>query len=137
MESRANTRVREAREDDLDLLPEIQVAAGTAFREIGLVAIADSAPLSGPALAAYQQAGHAWVAVTGEDTPAGFIVLDLIDGRAHIEQVSVHPDHARRGIGGLLINHVDRWAAAQGIDALTLATFRAVPWNGPYYARRA
>jgi hypothetical protein len=52
MESRANTRVREAREDDLDLLPEIQVAAGTAFREIGLVAIADSAPLSGPALAA-------------------------------------------------------------------------------------
>jgi hypothetical protein len=30
---------------------------------------------------------------------------------------------------------VGRWAAARGIDALTLVTFRAVPWNGPYYAR--
>jgi GNAT superfamily N-acetyltransferase len=135
MESGAAARVRAAREDDLELLPEIQVAAGAPFREIGLAAIADAAPLSGPALAAYQQAGRAWVAVIGEDTPVGFIVVDLIDGRAHIEQVSVAPDQARRGIGGLLINHVDRWAAAQGIDALTLATFRAVPWNGPYYAR--
>jgi GNAT superfamily N-acetyltransferase len=135
MESEPGVRVRAAREDDLDLLPVIQIASGAAFREIGMTAIADAAPLSGPALAAYQQAGRAWVAVTGEDTLVGFIVVDLVDGRAHIEQVSVHPDQARRGIGGMLIDHVDRWAAGQGIDALTLATFRAVPWNGPYYAR--
>jgi GNAT superfamily N-acetyltransferase len=131
----STTQVRTAREDDLELLPAIQLAAGAAFRDIGMAAIADSAPLAAEALAAYQRAGHAWVAVTADDVPSGFIVVDLIDGRAHIEQVSVHPDHARRGIGGLLINHVDRWAAGQGIDALTLATFRAVPWNGPYYAR--
>lgn len=127
--------MRAATQDDLELLPGIQIAAGAAFRDIGMAPIADAAPLSGPALAAYQQAGHAWVAVTGEDVPLGFIVVDLIDGCAHIEQVSVHPDHARRGIGGMLINHVDRWAAGQGINALTLVTFSAVPWNGPYYAR--
>ena len=75
------------------------------------------------------------MAVSGQDIPFGFIVVDLIDGRAHIEQVSVHPDHARGGVGRMLINHVDRWAAGQGIDALTLATFRTVPWNGPYYER--
>jgi GNAT superfamily N-acetyltransferase len=135
MESEPAARVRGAREDDLDVLPVIQIAAGAAFREIGMAAIADAAPLSRPALAAYQRAGRAWVAVTGEDTPVGFIVVDLIDGRAHIEQVSVHPDQAGRGIGSMLINHVGRWAAGQGIDALTLATFRSVPWNGPYYAR--
>jgi GNAT superfamily N-acetyltransferase len=127
--------VRAAREDDLGLLPAIQVAAGKAFREIGMAAIADAAPLPGRALTDYQQAGRAWVAVSGQDIPFGFIVVDLIDGRAHIEQVSVHPDHARGGVGRMLINHVDRWAAGQGIDALTLATFRTVPWNGPYYAR--
>ncbi|WP_231929553.1 hypothetical protein [Micromonospora inositola] len=27
------------------------------------------------------------------------------------------------------------WAADQGLPALTLTTFRNVPWNGPYYAR--
>ena len=133
--SDSTTRVRAAIQDDLELLPAIQLAAGAAFRDIGMAAIADSAPLSASALTAYQRAGHAWVAVTADDVPGGFIVVDLIDGRAHIEQLSVHPDHARRGVGRLLINHVDRWAAGQDIDALTLATFRAVPWNGPYYAR--
>jgi GNAT superfamily N-acetyltransferase len=133
--SDSTTQVRAAREGDLGLLPAIQLAAGAAFRDVGMAAVADSEPLSVSALAAYQQAGHAWVAVTGHGVPIGFIVVDLIDGRAHVEQVSIHPDHARRGIGGLLINYVDRWAAGQGIDALTLSTFRAVPWNGPYYAR--
>jgi len=131
----STTQVRAATEDDLGLLPAIQLAAGAAFRAVGMAAAADSEPLSVPALAAYQEAGHAWVAATDHDVPIGFIVVDVIDDHAHIEQVSVHPDHARRGIGGLLINYVDRWAAGQGIDALTLSTYRAVPWNGPYYAR--
>ena len=26
------------------------------------------------------------------------------------------------------------WAAAHGYDQLTLATYRDVPWNGPFYA---
>jgi GNAT superfamily N-acetyltransferase len=135
MESELAVQVRAAREDDLGLLPVIQVAAGVAFRDIGMAAIAGAAPLPGPVLAAYQQAGRAWVAVAGEDIPVGFIVVDLIDGRAHVEQVSVHPDHAGRGIGGMLIDHVDRWAAERGMGSLSLVTFRAVPWNGPYYAR--
>ena len=135
MNTDSTTHVRAAREDDLRLLPAIQLAAGAAFRDVGMAAVADSEPLSAPVLAAYQQAGHAWVAVAGHDVPIGFIVVDLVDGRAHIEQVSVQPDHARQGIGGLLIDYVDRWAAGQGIDALTLSTFRAVPWNGPYYTR--
>jgi hypothetical protein len=27
------------------------------------------------------------------------------------------------------------WAAARDLPALTLSTFRTVPWNAPYYAR--
>jgi GNAT superfamily N-acetyltransferase len=53
----------------------------------------------------------------------------------HVEQVSVHPDHARRGIGAALIEHVAGWAGERGSAALTLTTFADVPWNGPYYER--
>ncbi len=53
----------------------------------------------------------------------------------HIEQVSVRPDSARRGLGRALIEHVADHAAAAAIPALTLTTFVHVPWNAPYYAR--
>jgi ribosomal protein S18 acetylase RimI-like enzyme len=86
-------------------------------------------------LAAYQRAGHSWVAVDGTDQPLGFVLIKLVDGRAHIEQVSVLPAQARRRIGRDLIDHVAAWAAARGLPALSLTTFREVPWNAPYYER--
>ena len=55
----------------------------------------------------------------------------MVDGCLHVEQVSVHPDHARRGLGRALLDQ----AAADGIAALTLTTFAHVPWNAPYYTR--
>jgi GNAT superfamily N-acetyltransferase len=61
--------------------------------------------------------------------------VDVVDECAHIEQVSVRPDHAGQGIGRALIDHVGAWASGQGLRALTLTTFRAVPWNAPYYER--
>ena len=52
-----------------------------------------------------------------------------------MRQLSVVPAYARRGIGRGLLDDVAWWAAAEGLPALTLTTFRSVPWNGPYYAR--
>lgn len=54
---------------------------------------------------------------------------------AHIEQVSVRPEHARRGIGRQLIEVAREWAVAHELPALSLTTCADVPWNGPYYAR--
>jgi len=34
----------------------------------------------------------------------------------------------------MLIQSVVDWAQARGLPAITLLTFRDVPWNGPYYA---
>ncbi|MEU9125734.1 GNAT family N-acetyltransferase [Streptomyces sp. NPDC048506] len=65
----------------------------------------------------------------------GFVIVDLLDGCAHIEQVSVHPVAAGRGLGRRLIDHVACWAVDQGLPGLTLSTFRTVPWNAPYYLR--
>ena len=64
-----------------------------------------------------------------------YLIADLLDGNVHIEQVSVHPDFGRRGIGRSLIDHTSAWAADRGLRALTLTTFVDVPWNAPYYAR--
>ena len=49
--------------------------------------------------------------------------------------MSVHPRHARRGIGSGLIERAASWARGRGLRALTLTTYVEVPWNGPYYER--
>jgi ribosomal protein S18 acetylase RimI-like enzyme len=102
-----------------------------------MVDVAEHPPPSMEVFEKFQRAGRAWVVVPGDDRPVGFVVVDLIDGAAHIEQVSVHPSYGRRGLGRLLIEHACRWASGQGLAAITLTTFRNVAWNGPYYARRS
>jgi Acetyltransferase (GNAT) family len=64
-----------------------------------------------------------------------YLLADLVDGTMHIEQVSVHPDCARRGVGRSLLEHAAGRASAAGLPALTLTTFSEVPWNAPYYER--
>ena len=128
-------RTRIARADELTELQRIEVASGAPFREIGMVDIADMPPLSLDALAAWQQGGRAWVTVDPDDRPVAFVVVDLVDGCGHVQQISVDPGYARRGVGRRLLDHVAGWAGERGLPALTLTTFRSVPWNGPYYAR--
>jgi GNAT superfamily N-acetyltransferase len=116
-------------------LQAIQLAAGGTFREIGMNAVAESPPLPAESLSGYRNAGRAWVAADDHDEPVGFVVADVVDGCAHIDQVSVHPAHAHQRIGAALLDHVENWAARHGLPALTLITFRGVPWNAPYYER--
>jgi GNAT superfamily N-acetyltransferase len=63
------------------------------------------------------------------------LLVEQVDGAAHIEQVTVHPERARHGIGAELITVADSWARDHGLPAVTLTTFRDVPWNAPYYER--
>jgi predicted N-acetyltransferase YhbS len=55
-------------------------------------------------------------------------------GRA-FAMISVATEHARRGLGASLIERLEADAAAKHRRALTLTTFRDVPWNAQYYAR--
>lgn len=92
--------------------------------------IADDDPMPQEQLVAYADAGRSWVA---EDAGVvvGYIVVDEVDGNAHVEQVTVDPDHQGRGIGRLLLDAAEAWAAERGMLALT--TFRDVQWNAPLY----
>ncbi|MCX4728578.1 GNAT family N-acetyltransferase [Streptomyces sp. NBC_01306] len=127
--------IRTAHAAELPVLQDIERAAGRCFRDIGMPEIADDEPLSLDELASYQRAQLAWVAVDETDAPVAYLIADRVDSNFHIEQVSVHPDSARRGIGRSLLDHLADRAAPDGIPALTLTTFAGVPWNAPYYAR--
>ncbi len=128
-------RIRAARLDDLARLEEIERAAGEAFRALGMDLVADDDPASVEELTVYAADGRALVSVGVDNVPIGYLLLDRVDGAAHIEQVSVHPEHARQGIGRALIEAAASWALARGLGALTLTTYVDVPWNGPYYER--
>ncbi|MBB5833997.1 GNAT family N-acetyltransferase [Kribbella italica] len=126
--------IRLARPADLPILQDIETASGELFRRIGMTAVADHAPPALHVLRGYQRAGRAWVAVDAGNRPVGFLLVKVIGGAAHIEQVTVHPDHQRQGLGRALIGAADRWAVEKLLPALTLSTFREVAWNAPYYA---
>lgn len=120
---------------ELPGIQAIELAAGRPFADIGMTAIAADPPPDLTTLAAYRDDGRAWVATDSHDHPVAYLLADIVDGDAHIAQVSVHPASARRGIGAALIDHAAAWARDRGLPALILTTFAHVPWNGPYYAR--
>ena len=126
------TSVRRAIPDDLSLLPAIEVAAGALFREIGLDAIADDDP---PTVDELMAAEALWVAEV-DGAVVGYARAELVGGQAHLEQLSVHPDHGGRGLGTALIETVVTWACDRGDAAVTLTTFRAVSFNAPLYTKR-
>lgn len=127
--------IRPARSDDLDQLHDIERAAGDSFRALGMDAVADDEPPSHAALTGYMEQGRAWVVADDVDHPLGYLLVDVVDRTAHIEQVSVHPAAAGRALGRALIGRAEDWARAEGLSALTLTTYVDVPWNAPYYRR--
>jgi len=127
--------IRSARPDDLLVLLDIEVSAGACFRQIDMSEIAQDDPGSVQRLARYQAVGHALVAVDHWDLPVAYLLLDLLDYVFHIEQVSVRAEYARQGIGRALIEEAAQLAASRQMPAITLTTFRDVPWNAPYYLR--
>lgn len=127
--------IRAARADELERLRGIESAAGEIFRSCGMDAIADDEPLTVTELAIFQSRGGALVFADASDVPVAYLLIEHLDGNAHVEQLSVHPSHARRGLGSELLDGAEQWAHAEGLEWLTLTTFRDVPWNAPYYRR--
>ena len=129
------TGVRSARPDELPWVQEIERAAGRPFADLGMDLVADDEPPPLPTLREYADEGRVWVCTGDDDRPMAYLLADVVDGCAHLEQVSVHPDSARQGLGRRLVEHLEAWAREQGLPAITLTTYSAVPWNGPYYER--
>ncbi len=123
-----------ARPQDIPLIPAIELMAARL--------LAGHAPESvlaeASSMTQLQQCfehGHLWVALA-DDVAVGFAQVKLLEHDvAHLNEIDVHPEHGRRGLGTKLVMAVCDWAAASGFAAVTLTTFREVPWNMPFYAR--
>ncbi|MGH3855878.1 MAG: GNAT family N-acetyltransferase [Pseudonocardiaceae bacterium] len=127
--------LRLARREDLPAVRELERAAGAAFRDLDMAAVAEHEPPSITELAAFVQDGRAWVITDDADRAVACLLIAMVDGNGHVEQVSVHPDHARQGLGKTLLDTAAAWAEQHGLAALTLTTYADVPWNAPYYER--
>jgi ribosomal protein S18 acetylase RimI-like enzyme len=136
---------------DFRAVQDLERAAGELFRQAGMASIADDEPFSDAELAAFAASGWAWVLTVpvggsalvpaGEDAEnpaaevAGYAVGEVVDGAAHLEQLSVDPRHGRQGLGARLVEHFRAEARDRGLRRATLTTFSEIPWNAAYYAR--
>jgi GNAT superfamily N-acetyltransferase len=128
-------RVVPARPEHLAALAAIESAAAALFPEAELPPHLRSETQAPELLREAQAAGRLWVALAPDGAPVGFALARLVDRTPHLEEVDVHPDHGRRGIGAALVRALCAWARANRHSAVTLATFRHLPWNAPFYER--
>jgi GNAT superfamily N-acetyltransferase len=127
--------VRPAAPADAPALPAIEASAGALFETIPELAwVSGHAPTSAEAHLAFIAEGISYVA-EDEGALVGFLVGSFHGGDLYIDELSVAAGYQRRGFGQALIAAADAHARAAGYTRLTLTTFRAVPWNGPYYRR--
>lgn len=108
--------------------------AGAAFHTVGMPEIAEDDPPSVESLREFAEDGRAWV-YECDDRVVAYLLVEMVGGNAHVAQVSVDPKWRGNRLGAALIDHVGEWARERGIAAVTLTTFRNVPWNAPYYRR--
>lgn len=127
-------RIRLASADEIHKVAPVEQAAAEMFREIGMIDVADDAPIAEKVLLAAIEDQRLWVAVEYGVLKA-YLLGTFLPKSLHIDQVTVHPDAARRGLGALMIESVSADPRAKKLGMLTLTSFANVPWNAPYYER--
>lgn len=127
--------IRLARLEDAEALPPVERAAGQSFRAVpDLAWVADGEPMPVERHRRMIAQGTSWVAEVG-DRLVGFLAAERAGPELHISELSVVPELQGQGIGRRLIAAALARADDDGLTAVTLTTFRDVPWNAPFYAR--
>lgn len=117
-------------------IPGIEQAAAAVFSEADLPPEVRYRVTDRDTLADAQRDKRLWAALDDGRHVVGFALARVVGGNAHLEELAVHPQHGRQGIGSRLLGAVIRWARAGGFPGVTLITFRHLPWNAPFYERR-
>jgi N-acetylglutamate synthase-like GNAT family acetyltransferase len=122
--------IRQAREVDVaDVHALVQAAYGVYLERLPMVPV----PLSAD-YATLVSAGACRVAATPERV-VGLLVLWPRGDHLLIENLAVHPDAQRHGIGGLLLGRAEQEARDAGLDVVRLYTNAWMRENLAYYAR--
>lgn len=128
-------RIRPARAADVEAIRDIERSAGQAFASVGYPDVARHDPTPAASLRDAITDGALFVVVTPSDDPVGFLLCTEIDGDLYVQELAVHPDHAGHRLAVPLLAAAETLARSLGLPALSLTTFRSVPWNAPYYER--
>lgn len=128
------TTIRPAREDDAELLPDVEQSAGEAFRTIPELAwLADGDNVSAERHRALIRQGSCLVAIDDQDRLVGLLSATIEGDVLHIWELDVRLELQGRGIGRALLERAAVDARQRGLAAITLTTFRDVAWNAPFY----
>ncbi|QOT78387.1 GNAT family N-acetyltransferase [Cupriavidus basilensis] len=126
--------IRLATPEDVPGLPAIERAAAELFPESDLPPALRQQVTPLEDLQHAQRERRLWVAIAPDGTPAGFALASVLGQHACLDEMDVHPAHARRGFGRALVRAVADGLRRQGLQSLHLTTFSHLPWNAPFYA---
>ncbi|MEC7289147.1 MAG: GNAT family N-acetyltransferase [Pseudomonadota bacterium] len=121
--------------DDIPALISVDKAASALFAPTGLLteeALADHVPAE--VLETEIPLSNVFVARNQHDWAIGFALIRPRGTGLYLDQISVHPDHGKKGIGRALVIRTLAEAEARKLPHVSLSTFRDLAWNGPFYA---
>ncbi|HRI69337.1 MAG TPA: GNAT family N-acetyltransferase, partial [Polyangium sp.] len=130
--------IRPARVNEVSVAVDIDDDACVLYANAGLtMELDDEHPFVRAEVARWAEAAQQQrmlLACSAAGEPVGFAVLNFIDGKPHLDQLSVRRGWMKRGIGRALVDRAKAWSVRPG--ELWLTTYGArVPWNAPWYAR--
>lgn len=128
--------IRQAQIDDAIKLPAIEQSAGQLFATLDDLSWISEHGVQGVEshIAFIEKQAH-WVAVDENNQPVGFVMTQDLPDSVFIHELSVSEAWQNKGIGKKLIQKVIDKAKERQFSAITLTTFRHVPWNAPFYQR--
>jgi len=126
--------IRAARASDIPRLAAIETSAADTFVAYGRPLADGSAPSPAEEWDAALVAGLLWVADDAKCGPVGFLRAEVTADGLYIDEVDVRLEHQRQGLGRRLMRTAIAAATARRLPAVTLTTFRDIPWNAPFYA---
>lgn len=127
-------RIRPALYGDLAQLPLIERSAARAFRGSSEDAVADDSVSPVEFYIPFQTDGLVLVS-DGPDGLTGFSACQACEDALHLWELAVRHDAQQQGLGRALVEATLALARARRLPAVTLSTFREIPWNAPFYRR--
>jgi len=127
--------IRQAAPADIPAMRAAEQRAGEIFRAVGYDFCADGPNRDPEEHRRVIEAGVTFVACAPGEAIVGFAMFEPMDGEVHLLEIDVVPEFQNKGLARRLIALGQDWALAKGFDAMTLTTYRDIPWNAPFYRR--
>jgi predicted N-acetyltransferase YhbS len=128
-------RIRLARAEDAEAFHQVEEDAASLLREEPSLAGTVISPTAPAAEHARIIRKGRSLAALHNDRIIGFAAIGVVGRELHLSELSVARAHQRCGVGTLLIRAMMIDARNSGYRAITLNTYRDIPWNAPFYAR--